>query len=151
MKLFSKLHFLLLYLVLAIATTSCKKADPEPPLADQLAGEYTGTYYTVGTTTKVNLPATNTAGVTANVKITVTKISDEVVNIQVKLTLTDKAGKPTNSFSNYNGLILKKTTTGQIEGYQGSIKNVSIVNGELSVGSPDSDPTKTVIFYGKKS
>ncbi|MEZ4902877.1 MAG: hypothetical protein R2822_14555 [Spirosomataceae bacterium] len=153
MKLFSTLHFRFICLVLSLIATisSCKKEDPEPPLAEQIAGEYNGTYYLLGPSTKINLPATTSTGITATLKITVSKISDEIVNIQVKLTLTDKTGKASDSFSKYDGLLLKKAANGDIEGYEGTTKRSTFINGELSVGFPDPDPTKTVIFYGKKN
>lgn len=147
----SFLHLFVAVLVVTVTNTSCKKEDPQPALADQIAGEYTGTYYTVGVTTKVTLPATNAAGVTANSKILVTKISEDKATFKVTFTLTDKAGKATDSFNNFDGLTLKKTATGEIEGYQGTTKITSLNNGELSVTATATDPTKTVIFYGKKN
>ena len=153
MKLSPKLRFTSYFVILALTavTTSCNKEDPELPLADQIAGEYTGTYYTVGGTTKVTLPATNAAGVTATSKISVIKISEDKATFKVTFTLTDKAGKATDSFNNFDGLTLKKAATGEIEGYQGTNKITSLNNGELSVTATATDPTKTVIFYGKKN
>ncbi len=153
MKFFQNLRFVLqcIVLLLTVIMTSCKKEDPEPSLADQMTGEYTGTYYTVGGTTRVNLPATNTAGVIATSKISVTKISDESATFKVTFTLTDKTGKATDSFNTFSGVTLKKGTSGEIEGYLGSIKHASLANGELSVIAPDPTPSKTVVFYGKKN
>ncbi|WP_428659307.1 hypothetical protein [Runella sp.] len=137
-------------LVLISGVTSCKKEDPEPPLADQIAGEYTGTSYTIGTTTTINLPATNAAGQTATAKISVKKITDEQATFTVTATVTDKAGKVTNGVSTLEALTLKKSVELGVEGYQGTTKLVTLVNGVLSVRLVDPDPQKTIVFYGKK-
>lgn len=149
MKPSSSIRNYLAFLTFALLFSSCQK-EVEPSLADQIAGEYTGTYYTVGTT-RLNLPAANAAGVVATSKISVVKIGDESANFKVTFTLTDKAGKAADSFQTYDGLTLKKTATGEIEGYQGATKHVTLVNGELGVIVPDPTPSKTVVFYGKKN
>lgn len=149
MKSSSSIRNALFFVAFTLLFFSCQK-EVEPSLADQVAGEYTGTYYTVGTT-RISLPATNAAGVVATSKISVTKVGDESANFKVTFTLTDKAGKAVDSFQTYDGLILKKTTTGEIEGYQGSTKLVTFINGELGVIAPDPTPSKTVVFYGKKN
>ncbi|MFN8344922.1 MAG: hypothetical protein U0X91_07960 [Spirosomataceae bacterium] len=149
MKLFPMIGRLAIFF--SVVLVSCNKQDPEPSLGDQIAGEYTGTYYTVGGTTRVNLPATNSAGVTATVKISLTKVNDASANVKVTFSATDKTGKVVDAFNNYDGLTLKKATTGEIEGYLGSTKHVSWVNGEVGVTVPDPTPTKTVVFYGKKN
>lgn len=152
MKTLPKLNLLIVAASFALVSglTSCKKEDPEPPAADQIAGEYTGTSYTVGTTTTINLPATNAAGQTATAKISVKKISDEQATFTVTAIVTDKTGKVTNGVSTLEALTLKKSVELGIEGYQGSTKLVTFVNGVLSVKLVDPDPQKTVVFYGKK-
>lgn len=149
MKSFKNIRNYFFFLGLVTLFFSCQK-EVEPSLADQVAGEYTGTYYTVGTT-RINLPATNAAGAVATSKITVTKVGDESANFKVTFTITDKAGKATDSFQTYDGLTLKKSATGEIEGYQGATKHVTFINGELGVIVPDPTPSKTVVFYGKKN
>jgi len=138
-------------LIVAIVNSSCKKEDPEPPLAEQVTGEYIGTYYTIGTTTKITLPAVNAAGVTGISKLSVTRVSDEIVNAKVTFTTTDKTGKSVEGVTNYSNLALKRGTSSNIEGYQGTVKNLLLANGELSLSTPDIDPTKTTVFYGKKN
>ncbi|WP_028667247.1 hypothetical protein [Runella zeae] len=146
----SSFKFCFVTIGLIVLLASCKKEDPEPILADQMAGEYKGTYYTVGGTTRVNLPATNTSGVTATSKISVIKISDETATFRITFTLTDKAGKSSDSFSTHESLTLKKSSSGEIEGYQGTTKLASLINGELGVTFPNADPKSIVVFYGKK-
>ncbi len=145
-------EFFLIYLSWCLLNSFFLAPNTTPsPLLPIIAGEYTGTYYTVGGTTRVNLPATNTAGVIATSKISVTKISDESAKFKVTFTLTDKTGKATDSFNTFSGVTLKKGTSGEIEGYLGATKHASLANGELSVIAPDPTPSKTVIFYGKKN
>lgn len=149
MKPFIKLFFIVLTATVVI--TSCSKEDPEPPLSDQVTGEYIGTYYTIGTATKITLPAVNAAGLTGTTKLSVTKVSDEIVNAKVTFTTTDKTGKSVDGVTNYANLALKKGASSAIEGYQGTIKHLVLVNAELSLSTPDADPTKTIVFYGKKN
>lgn len=149
MKPSSSIRRSLFFVAFPVLFFSCQK-EVEPSLADQLSGEYTGTSYTVGTT-RLNLPAANAAGVVATSKISVIKVGDESANFKVTFTLTDKAGKAADSFQTYDGVTLKKTTTGEIEGYVGTTKHVTFLNGELGVIAPDPVPSKTVVFYGKKN
>lgn len=150
MKSSSSTRNALFFVAFTLLFFSCQK-EVEPSLADQIAGEYTGTYYTVGGTTRINLPAVNSAGVTATSKISVTKVTDDSANFKVTFTATDKSGQIVNAFNTYDGLTLKKATTGEIEGYQGTNRYIMWNNGELSVTVPDPTPSKTVVFYGKKN
>ncbi len=60
-------------LVLAVVIViSCQKSDPEPPLAEQVMGEYVATSYTVGNSS-LNLPATSNTGLTISGKSPVQK------------------------------------------------------------------------------
>jgi len=135
-------------IILLSAVAACKQADPEPPLADQIMGSYTATSYKVGTTT-INLPATNTSGVTATAKITSMKVSEEVATFTFIFTQT-KSGIQTSSNSKLENLTLKKANSGEIEGYKGASRAVVFKNSELTLTFTEPDPAKVIIVYAKK-
>jgi len=127
---------------------ACKQADPEPPLADQIMGSYTATSYKVGTTT-INLPATTTTGITATAKITSTKVSEDTASFTFIFTQT-KSGIASSSNSKLENLSLKKASSGEIEGYNGTSKVIIFKNGELTMIFTDPDPTKMLTVFAKK-
>lgn len=122
-----------LLLAVTLVVASCKKDDPEPSMGDQLAGEYILTKVTIGTSSAA-LPSTNTTtGVVTSGKMTVTKVADDKITGTLTTTETDKTGKATNTTSGFGEILLKKSATGAIEGYQGTAQVSNYTNSELSV------------------
>ncbi|MEZ4901143.1 MAG: hypothetical protein R2822_04975 [Spirosomataceae bacterium] len=141
----------ILWIVLVILTNvviSCTKSEPEPPLADQVVGNYTSTSYTIGTV-RIIFPATNASGITATARVTSTKVSEEVASFTFVFTQT-KSGIQTSSNSKLENLTLKKASSGEIEGYNGAAKVAIFKDNELTLIFTDPDPSKVLTLYSKK-
>ncbi len=152
MKTLPKFNLRLICLLLATASVivSCsKESEPEPSMGDQMTGTYVLTKVTIGTSSGT-FPSTNaTTGVVTTGKITVTKVADDKVTGTLTTTETDKAGKATNSTSSFGEILLKKSSTGTIEGYQGTVQVSTYSNSELSIFSKLSTG-ETITVVGKK-
>ncbi len=126
---------------------ACKQDEPEPPLADQLVGNYTVNSYTSGAN-GVNLPATTPTGITVTARIVASKISDDVASFVFVFTQT-KSGVASSSTSKLNDVSLKKGSSGAIEGKVG-LDGISWQNNQLTLTFGDADPAKVLTIYGKK-
>jgi hypothetical protein len=138
--------WLILFGVLSVMA-GCKQNEPEPPLADQIIGDYTVTSYKSGTIT-VNLPATTTTGITATAKITSTKVSEDVASFTFIFTQT-KSGITSSSNSKLENVSLKKGSSGSIEGSVG-IDGISWQNNQLTLTFGDANPADVLTIYAKK-
>lgn len=127
--------------------SACTQSEPEPPLADQIIGDYTVTSYKSGTIT-VNLPATTTTGITATAKITSTKVSEDVASFTFIFTQT-KSGIASSSNSKLENVSLKKGSSGSIEGSVG-IDGISWQNNQLTLTFGDANPADVLTIYAKK-
>ncbi|MFN8352829.1 MAG: hypothetical protein U0Y10_00160 [Spirosomataceae bacterium] len=133
----------------AFLLASCSKDTPEPSMGDQHAGTYVLTKVSSGSSS-VSVPSTNpTTGAVITGKIDVTKVADDKITGTLTLTETDKTGKATNTPTSLGEVTLKKATTGEIEGYQGSTKMASYTNNELSLFTKASTG-ETITIIGKK-
>lgn len=127
--------------------SACTQSEPEPPLADQIIGDYTVTSYKSGTIT-VNLPATTTTGITATAKITSTKVSEDVASFTFIFTQT-KSGITSSSNSKLENVSLKKGSSVSIEGSVG-IDGISWQNNQLTLTFGDANPADVLTIYAKK-
>lgn len=145
----SKVKFLILGLFILTILSSCEKADPELPLADQVMGEYVATSYKAGSTT-LNLPATSSStGLTISATISCTKVSDNLANFTLDLAQTI-AGSTTHTFGTMTNVELSKNSSGEIEGtYQGG-KGALWQKNALTLVFSNTDPSKVVTVYASK-
>lgn len=139
---------LMLWVVLlGVMMNACKQTEPEPPLADQLVGEYIVTSYKSGNN-GVSLPATTTTGITVTARIVASGISENVASFVFVFTQT-KSGIASSSTSKLNDVSLKKGSNGAIEGSVG-LDGISWQNNQLTLTFGDADPAKVLTVYGKK-
>lgn len=134
-------------LTLTLLSGACQKNEPEPPLADQLVGDYTVTSYTSGAN-GVSLPATTTTGITVTARIVASKVSEDVASFVFVFTQT-KSGIASSSTSKLNDVSLKKGSSGAIEGSVG-LDGISWQNNQLTLTFGDADPAKVLTIYSKK-
>lgn len=123
---------------------SCEKADPEPPLSDQIAGNYTSDYYTAGTI-KVALPAT-IGNTTATARITITKNSDTDVKVVFIFNQTTD-GITQSSNSTVPSVSLSKNNAGEITGSDVDGNSITYSNDQVVVKLDDPDPSKVVVIH----
>lgn len=129
----SHLTSALLLLFATVFIISCSKKDePEPSMGDQVAGDYkiikigfSGVF--------LELPYTDTNGITQSGTIKVTKVSDDSATAILTLSEKDKTGKVSDEVDNLGTATLKKATTGEIEAYSGTTKIGTYTNGELTL------------------
>lgn len=126
---------------------ACKQDEPEPPLADQLVGDYAVTSYTSGAN-GVSLPATTPTGITVTARIVASRISEDVASFVFVFTQT-KSGIASSSTSKLNDVSLKKGSSGAIEGNVG-LDGISWQNNQLTLTFGDADPAKVLTIYSKK-
>ena len=126
---------------------ACKQTEPEPPLADQLVGDYTVNSYTSGAN-GVTLPANTTTGITVTARIVASRISEDVASFVFVFTQT-KSGIASSSTSKLNDVPLKKGSSGAIEGSVG-VDGISWQNNQLTLTFGDPDPSKVLTIYAKK-
>ncbi|MCR9063909.1 MAG: hypothetical protein NXI00_08080 [Cytophagales bacterium] len=140
----------LLFLFLIIFISSCEKTDPEPPLAEQIMGEYTVDYYLAGTT-KVTLPAT-VNGITATGTLSVSKLSETEISVLFTFIQTaSDFGLDKKSTSTVPSISLSKNSSGEIGGQDADGNSIGFSNGELRVKFNDSDPSSVLIIYASRS
>lgn len=145
----SKAKFLILGLFVLTSLSSCEKADPELPLADQVMGEYVATSYKAGSTT-LNLPATSSStGLTISATISSIKISENVANFTLDLAQTI-AGKTTNDLASKSNVELSKNANGEIEGIYKGGKDILWKDGQLTFILPNADPSQVVTIFASK-
>ncbi|MDF7819082.1 hypothetical protein P1X15_15800 [Runella sp. MFBS21] len=146
----SQLSSFLLLLFASLIIVSCsKKEDPEPSLADQVAGNYTAT--SLGFSgISVPLPFTDpTDGVTISGKIEIKKVTDDTVDGKLILIYKEPTGQPEEDPADLKGISLKKATNGEIEAYAGTTKVGTYANNELKLSINDAD-LGVVTITGKK-
>lgn len=148
MKTYNNISKYLAILLLATIFMSCEKNEPEPPLSDQLMGEYTATAYNVSGIT-VNLPATNAAGVTATARIVSIKVSNNTASFTFVFTQT-KSGIATSSNSKMDNVELVKASSGKIESADG-LKKVDYGNNKIVVVFANADPSNPVTVFANKN
>jgi major membrane immunogen (membrane-anchored lipoprotein) len=141
----------LLLLLATVFIVSCSKKDePEPTLADQVAGDYTINKIGVSGFS-LDVPYTDpTNGTVTSGTIKVVKVTDDTATAKMTLSEKDKSGKITDDISDLGTATLKKATTGEIEAYSGTIKIGTYSNGVLSLlgTSPD---LGNITISGKKN
>lgn len=133
-------------LISVILISSCEKAEPEPPLSDQISGQYEVDYYLVGSTL-VSLPVT-VDGITVTAKIDINRVSD--TNAGVVFTFIQTAtsfGLSDESTSTVPSVPLTKSSTGEIRGADASGNSISHKNGEIEVILISSDPSTNLTIH----
>ncbi len=148
MKTLRKTTRLLPIFLLAAIFMACEKSEPDLSLADQLAGEYTVTSYFVNGRT-VNLPATNSDGVTATAQIKASKESDTFATFTFLFTQT-KLGVPKTSNSFLRNVELLKSSNGIIESADGR-KRVEYANSKMTVIFPGDATVADLTVYAAKN
>jgi hypothetical protein len=148
MKTFKKISNCLSIFVLVLVVVACEQSEPEPPLADQIMGDYTVTSYSFSGST-VTLPATNASGVTATAKIISTKVSDQSASFTFVFTQT-KNGISSSSNSRLQDVALVKSKSGNIESADGR-KRVEYANSKISVIFPGDETVADLTVSATKN
>ncbi|KPM47390.1 hypothetical protein [Jiulongibacter sediminis] len=133
-------------LISVILISSCEKAEPEPPLSDQITGQYEVDYYLVGSTL-VSLPVT-VDGITATAKINISRVSDTDAKVVFTFIQTASSfGLSDESTSTVPSVSLSKSSSGEIMGADASGNSITHKNGEVEVILKSNDPSKTLTIH----
>ncbi|AWW00462.1 hypothetical protein [Arcticibacterium luteifluviistationis] len=149
MKLRNALFVAAVLLNLSILT-SCSTTDPEPeiPLADQIEGEYVGDSYTAGTKL-ITLPATNSDGVIATVRVIINKLSDSEADFIIVFKQS-KAGIENSSRSQSDTIQLSKNASGDIVGTESHGYSLKYTNDTVVLDIPNADPSQSLSITASK-
>ncbi|MCP9768322.1 hypothetical protein EGI22_10390 [Lacihabitans sp. LS3-19] len=131
--------------------TSCSTTDPEPevPFADQIMGEYVADSYTSGSKL-INLPAVNSDGVIATLRVILNKISDNEANFVIVFKQS-KSGVENSTQSKSDIIKLSKNSSGAIVGTESHGYSLSYMNDKVVLNIPNADPNLALVINASRS